>query len=149
MAPWCECLPIVRPGEAPGTVPNGSLCQRGGSHSLKGSKSRTDGWEGGLCSDRWGGKRVRGARRPGASRRQGERRGITPAVRRMEARWSFAGCSPSPPPRRRTGGHLHVAVGATEVLQPLLHPLLPRPRVLGPPDPAEVIVALIGRALPV
>ena len=87
MAPWCDGLPIVWPGGAPGTVPNGSLRQRGGSHSLKGSKSRTDGWEGGLRSHRWGGKRVRGARRPGASRRQGERRGITPAVRHMEAQW--------------------------------------------------------------
>src|SRR3990170_2977844 len=149
MAPWCDGLPIVRRGGGPGTVPNGSPCQRGGSHSLKGSKSRTDGWGGVLCSDRWGGKRVRGARRPGASRRQGEWRGITPAVWRREAQWTFAGCSPSPPPRRRTVGHLHVAVAATEFLQHLLPPLLPRRRTLGPPDPAQVIVALIGRAPPV
>src|SRR3990172_9070836 len=62
---------------------------------------------------------------------------------------SFAGWSPSPPPRRRTVGHFHVAVAATEFLQHLLHPLLPRRRTLGPPDPAEGIVGLIGRALPV
>ena len=38
-------------------------------------------------------------------------------------------------------------MAATEFLQHLLHPLLPRRRTLGPPDPAEVIVALIGRGV--